>query len=169
MYSDKSDLKGFQTNFETFFYKYQSQSDTCQSESALEEKVHVHFWKKTLLVWRKNSSSMTVATSFSSNPFSDLKESIIHFHRWLVRGFCFAIYSSNGQIEQVDLQRLTESVFEVELKTFKWICCGLKLKSNEFEQSWLFMNIRGHHMVSSRFLINDIVFTIEKFIWIARK
>ena len=61
---------------------------------------------------------MTVATSFSSNSFSNLKESIIHFHQWLVRGFCFAIYSLNGQIEQVDLQRLTESVFEVGLKTF---------------------------------------------------
>ena len=121
------------------------------------------------LVWRKNSSSMTVATSFSSNPFSDLKESIIHFHRWLVRGFCFAIYSLNGQMEQVDLQRLTESVFEVGLKTFKWIFCGLKLKSNKFEQPWLFMNVRGHHMVSSRFLINDMVFTIAKLIWIARK
>ena len=83
-------------------------------------------------------------------------------------GFCFAIYSSNGQIEQVDLQRLTESVFDVGLKTFGWICCGLKLKSNKFEQSWLFMNIRGHHMASSRFLINDMVFTIAKLIWIAR-
>ena len=32
--NDKGDLKGFQTNFETLFYKYLSQSDTCQLESA---------------------------------------------------------------------------------------------------------------------------------------
>ena len=31
---NKSDLKGFQTNFETLFYKYLSQSDTSQLESA---------------------------------------------------------------------------------------------------------------------------------------
>ena len=83
--------------------------------------------------------------------------------------FLFCNLQFKWPIEQVDLQRLTESVFEVGLKTFKWICCGLKLKSNKFEQSWLFMNIRCHHMVSSRFLINDMVFTIAKLIWIARK
>ena len=32
--NDKGDLKGFQTNFETLLYKYLSQSDTCQLESA---------------------------------------------------------------------------------------------------------------------------------------
>ena len=32
--NDKDDLKGFQINFETLFYKCLSQSDTCQLESA---------------------------------------------------------------------------------------------------------------------------------------
>ena len=32
--NDKSDLKGSQTNFETLLYKYLSQSDTFQLESA---------------------------------------------------------------------------------------------------------------------------------------
>ena len=31
--SDKSDLKDFQRNFQTFFRNYLSQSDTCQLES----------------------------------------------------------------------------------------------------------------------------------------
>ena len=30
----KGDLKGFQTNFENYFYNYLSLSDTCQLESA---------------------------------------------------------------------------------------------------------------------------------------
>ena len=31
---DEGDLKSFETNFETLFYKYLSKSDTCQLESA---------------------------------------------------------------------------------------------------------------------------------------
>ena len=32
----KGDLKGFQENFETFFKKYLSRSDTCQFEGTLK-------------------------------------------------------------------------------------------------------------------------------------
>ena len=32
--SDKGDLKGFQTIFKHYFYKYMSQTDTCPFESA---------------------------------------------------------------------------------------------------------------------------------------
>ena len=53
MRKDKSDLKDFQTNFETLLYKYLSQSDTCQLESAQEKKkAHVNFYKTTKLVWQ---------------------------------------------------------------------------------------------------------------------
>ena len=43
----RGNLNGFQANFETFFYKYLSRSDTCQ----LERKKRLPF-ERTTLVWQ---------------------------------------------------------------------------------------------------------------------
>ena len=87
MRNDKSDLKGFQRNFETLLYKYLSQSDTCQLKSALEKK------KSACKFLKNNETSLirTITTMFSSKTVNDLTEGIIHSHRRLiyVRRFTF--------------------------------------------------------------------------------
>ena len=49
-WSERDDLKGFHTNFETFFYLYLSQSDTCQLEIAKEKK-RMHALKQQQWCW----------------------------------------------------------------------------------------------------------------------
>ena len=71
--SDKSDLKGFQRNFQTFFSQLSVPIWHLSITEHVRKKAHLYFWKiiKTVLVWQKNSSSGTVMTIFSSKPFKN--------------------------------------------------------------------------------------------------
>ena len=85
--SDKSDLKGFQRNFQTFFSQLSVPIWHLSIRERVRKKAHVHFWKiiRMVLVWQKTQVQELSWQFFLQNHLiTSITESIIHFQRWLV-------------------------------------------------------------------------------------